>query len=424
MSKPEDKRESFQVSKGNTHVTVYPHRCGWRFGWLCKESRSWKYVTRVKKSAARAAAEKKLDEISGGKISWELLTPERIRFLEDVHRATRTQEEKAVLAFLAGRRKSAEVAESVRKFMRWKIEKAGELTPNLQNLQRHLDLMAEKFAGKTVIDITSDDLTGWWRKQWGHLAPKTRNDARASLVAFWSWCIMETIYPKEVTPAERIPQITLDKHERRVITPDEFMALAAAIQPQYRSAIVLLAFCAFRPEEVCPPTKKGAKKKYKRGIRREEIDWEDNCIRVSDVVSKTGIPRVIPLLPTARVWLEWAGVHAGQTGPVCEENLAEIGETKRLGEVVFKTGWPKDALRHSYGSYRNAIVRSLSQVAEEMGTSVAMLKKHYHNPRSRSEGEAWFALRPPENTQPTPESIEVTAEAFLEMISENPLKNA
>lgn len=420
MSELEDKRESFRVTKANTHVTVYPHRDGWRFAWYCRESHSWKYVTRVKISAARAAAEKKIDEISSGSVSWALLSPGRLRFLEAVHRETRKEDEKAVLKFLEGRQKSAEVVESVRKFMRWKIEKAGELTPNLQNLQRHLELMAEKFSGKTVIDITSDELTGWWRKQWGHRKPKTRNDARASLVAFWNWCIMETLYPKEVTPAERIPQATLDKHERRVITPDEFMALAAAIQPQHRSTIVLLAFSGFRPEEVCPPSKKGAKKKFKRGIRREEIDWEDNCIRVPDVVAKTGDPRVIPLLPTARVWLEWAGICPRQSGPVCEENLAEIGETKRLGEVVFKTGWPQDALRHSYGSYRNAIVRSLSQVAEEMGTSVTMLKKHYHNPRSRSEGEAWFGLRPPESGSSVTAATEVSAEVFLEMISGNP----
>jgi predicted urease superfamily metal-dependent hydrolase len=66
----------------------------------------------------------------------------------------------------------------------------------------------------------------------------------------------------------------------------------------------------------------------------------------------------------------------------------------RLGREVFKTGWPQDALRHSYGSYRNAMIRALPQVAEEMGTSENMLKKHYHNPKTKEEGEAWFGLRP------------------------------
>ncbi len=144
--------------------------------------------------------------------------------------------------------------------------------------------------------------------------------------------------------------------------------------------------------------RKGMSKKSKRGILREEIDWDDCVIRIPAQVSKTGFPRIVPLLPCARAWLEWAGVHPGQTGPVRPVNLVEAGETLRLGSVVFKTGWPQDALRHSYGSYRNAIVRSLPQVAEEMGSSVSMLKRHYHNPRSQSEGEAWFALRPSDLT--------------------------
>jgi hypothetical protein len=87
-------------------------------------------------------------------------------------------------------------------------------------------------------------------------------------------------------------------------------------------------------------------------------------------------------------------VKAGQTGLVCERNPTEFDETKRLGVAVFKTGWPQDAIRHSYGSFRNALIRNLPQVAEEMGTSEAMLRRHYHNPRTTEEGEAWFALRP------------------------------
>ncbi|MFN5870712.1 MAG: hypothetical protein ACK46A_15460, partial [Akkermansiaceae bacterium] len=73
-----------------------------------------------------------------------------------------------------------------------------------------------------------------------------------------------------------------------------------------------------------------------------------------------------------------------------------------------------------YGSYRNAIVRSLDQVAEEMGSSEAMLRKHYHNPRSRSEGEAWFDLRPPQEDGLTPATAVLSAEEYLKMISENP----
>jgi hypothetical protein len=109
-------------------------------------------------------------------------------------------------------------------------------------------------------------------------------------------------------------------------------------------------------------------------------------------VSKVRRARIIPMSDALKAGLEWAGIRSGQTGSVCGEYPA--AEIQRLGLKLFKTGWPKDALRHSYGSYRNAIVRSLEQVAEEMGTSVAMLHRHYHNPKAEAEGVEWFAVRP------------------------------
>ncbi len=225
---------------------------------------------------------------------------------------------------------------------------------------------------------------------------------------FWA-----TLHPQAVTPADRLPRAEPGKHKRRVLAPEEFKALAAAILPHYRSGIVLQAFCGFRPEEVAPLKRKGMSKKSKRGIRREEIDWHLNVIRVPGEVTKTGFPRNVLLLPAAREWLEWAGVRPGQTGPVCDDNPVEAGETARLGREVFKTGWPQDALRHSYGSYRNAMIRALPQVAEEMGTSETMLKQHYHNPKTKEEGEAWFGMLTTDLIRQKSDEIEVSARTFL-----------
>ncbi len=413
MTTPKANRKSFKVSKGNTHLTVYPYRGGWRFAWRARESDPWKYITRPKKADATAAAENKLDEIETGGLIWSALPAARRRFLEAIHRDARHEDEAAVLAFLAAREKSTEVVASVARFLAWKVDSKGEETRHIANVRSHLEPMALHFAGKTVIDITADELATWWQTRCGHHGWKTRNGIRGSLVSFWKWCVWATLYPQAVTPADRLPRAEPGKHERRVLTPEEFKALAAAILPQYRSGIVLQAFCGFRPEEVAPLKRKGMSKKSKRGIRREEIDWHLNVIRVPGEVTKTGFPRNVPLLPAAREWLEWAGVRPGQTGPVCEDNPVEAGETVRLGREVFKTGWPQDALRHSYGSYRNAMIRALPQVAEEMGTSETMLKQHYHNPQTKEEGEAWFGMLTTDLIRSKSDEIEVSARTFL-----------
>lgn len=84
---------------------------------------------------------------------------------------------------------------------------------------------------------------------------------------------------------------------------------------------------------------------------------------------------------------------------------------------MFRIGWPQDALRLSHGSYRNAIIRSLPQVAEELGTSDAMLRKHYHNPKPKEEEQAWFGMLTTNLIRQTSDGIEVSAQTFLDAIS-------
>lgn len=382
------------IRRGNSHLTVYPHGKGWRFGWRVREGEPWRYVTRSTKKAAEEAAWEKLGELDAGGLVWSGLDGETRRFLQEVHRLASETDRPAVLAFLASRRKSAEIVASVARFMDWKVASAGEETRHLGNVRRDLAAMAKSFAGRSIVDISPDDLRAWWSQRVAGRADKTRNEVRGNLVAFWNWAVWDGIHPKEVTAAEKLPRVELSLGERRVLTPAELLAVLAEVAPEWRAWVVLGAFCGLRPEEIAPPRKKGASKKGKRGIRCEEIDWQFKTIRLPAEVSKVAAPRHVPLCEAAMQWLEWAGIRPGMTGAVCLRNPSEEEETVRLGKVVFQTGWPQDALRHSYGSFRNALLRNLPQVAEEMGTSETMLRRHYHNPRTLEEGEAWFSLRP------------------------------
>jgi hypothetical protein len=168
----------------------------------------------------------------------------------------------------------------------------------------------------------------------------------------------------------------------------------AEVREDFRAWLVLGAFAGLRPEEVAPPRKKGMSKAAKRGLFAEEIDWEFGVIRVSAETSKVDLPRIVPMTEALRAGLEWAGIRPGMVGPVQARNASEAEETKRLGVAVFGGEWPQDALRHSFGSYRVALVQSLERVAIEMGTSVKMLQTHYHNPQAKEVGEEWFEVRP------------------------------
>lgn len=395
------KRNAFKVRRNNGHLSVYPWThptsgaARWRYNWRENESSPWRTVTCRTRGEAETSAWEKLGQLDMGGLVWSGLDPDARRFLEEVHRAATPADRAAVLAFIQARRKSSEVVASVARFMAGKVAAKGEETPHVGNLRRELEAMAEAFKGRVLIDISPDDLRTWWETRTAGLGDKSSNDVRSTLVSFWRWATVDGIYPKEVSPAEKLPRVeNLGIAERRILSPAEFLHLAREVAEEWRPWIVLGAFCGLRPEEIAPPQKSGSKKASKRGLRCEEIDFQFRCIHLPAEVSKTAAPRHVPLSDAAIAWLEWAGIREGMQGAVCHRNPAERGETKRLGVDVFKTGWPQDALRHSYGSFRNAILRNLPQVAEEMGTSETMLRKHYHNPRHAAEGNAWFAIRP------------------------------
>ena len=57
-------------------------------------------------------------------------------------------------------------------------------------------------------------------------------------------------------------------------------------------------------------------------------------------------------------------------------------------------GWPHNVLRHSYISYRIAVVQNAAQVALEAGNSPTIIFKHYRELVTKEDAEKWFSLMP------------------------------
>jgi hypothetical protein len=56
--------------------------------------------------------------------------------------------------------------------------------------------------------------------------------------------------------------------------------------------------------------------------------------------------------------------------------------------------WENDVMRHSFCSYLLAKEQNIGLVAEQAGNSPEMIRKHYRQPLTQEEGEAWFEIRP------------------------------
>lgn len=392
------KRKPFKVHLGNSHLTVSPWThpgsgaARWRFAYRPAPGAPWKYRVFSTKEEAAAAAEQKLQKLATGTATLDDLTPDRRRWLEEIHRSVGEIDEPRVLEFIRAMHRSGEITGAVARFMASKISKAGEETPHLATARGVLESVAKHFHGRNVSDIHHPDLADWFNARTASLGWKRKKDIRSTLIQFWRWARREGIAgPDATTAAERLPEIGGQHGERAILTPEQFHQLADLISPEFRPWLVLGCFAGLRPEEIAPGH---CRKSTKRGLRCEEINFQFGVIHVAPETSKVDFPRVIPMSDALRAWLDWAGISEGMNGPVCLKNPTRSGELSRLGKLVFGGKWSKDICRHSYGSYRNAQLRTLARVAEEMGTSVTMLQRHYHNPQPEALGNQWFAMRP------------------------------
>jgi hypothetical protein len=58
--------------------------------------------------------------------------------------------------------------------------------------------------------------------------------------------------------------------------------------------------------------------------------------------------------------------------------------------------WPRNVLRHSFITYRIAIVKSADQVSLEAGNSPSVIFKNYRELATEDQADEWFGILPKE----------------------------
>ena len=266
---------------------------------------------------------------------------------------------------------------------------------------------------RNINAITTPELEKWLagrKRKDGHaLGPKRRNYVLSMVVALFRFARNRGYLPDTQTAAQMIERDELPKTTIKVFTPREMQTLLSHIEEPWLPWPVLVGFNGVRTEEVCLGKNAGARKDC---LRWEDFDWANNELCIRAEVSKTGFPRRIELHNNTVAWLApWR--DAGATGPVTPQGdirgkldkyrlklRAKILHEKaeKFDEITEAILQPwNNALRHSYGSYLAAECRDLQRVAYQMGDSPSMVKRHYNNPRPRTQAQAWFAIWPGEN---------------------------
>jgi integrase len=204
------------------------------------------------------------------------------------------------------------------------------------------------------------------------VGPRRFNNVRSALVSFFRWARTTGLVPDTMTAPERTHLMPLPNEAVAVYTPKQFRALLAVAPKEWRLGFAIGGLAGLRTEEIA-------------GLRWEDIKLGRKLIEVRAEICKTGKRRLVPIVPSlAKI------IRASEP---CAHNM--VVPRERIDNAVKrvrKAGgfWIKNGLRHSFGSYRCAAVRSVGQVALEMGNSEAMVRKHYLEMQTAKAAREWF----------------------------------
>lgn len=217
---------------------------------------------------------------------------------------------------------------------------------------------------------------------------ESRKTVRARLSALFSWAVRQKHLPEN--PLDALESIrTRRTGAPEVLNPDQaaiVLETARRCSPAFLRYTVLAMMAGIRPEET------------------DKIDWpmvrgEWEAISLpADLVKKNTPPRLVPIPEAARAWL----ALAGRGGSCMLSRSQRRRYLRRCREELGWAKWPKDVLRHTAASYKLAVCQDLGLVSRELGNSVAVLTRHYINPRTKEEAAAFWALRPASNGSPKP----------------------
>ena len=206
------------------------------------------------------------------------------------------------------------------------------------------------------------------------VGPRRHNNVRAALVSFFVWARKQSYLPDSMTAPQRTHALPVPQKRPAIYTPADFRALLAAVAPEWR---LPLAICGLAGLRTCE-TEKLLWREVKLGKRLIEVLPEN--------AKNTNRRRLVPIHPALATWLRKADFapedHVCPQG-VRIDNLAK--RVKRKG-----VAWVKNGLRHSYGSYRCAVVKSAAQTALEMGNSEAIVRSNYLDYTERKVATEWF----------------------------------
>jgi integrase len=163
-------------------------------------------------------------------------------------------------------------------------------------------------------------------------------------------------------------------------TPEVTKKLLRYIVEHERDLIgyyALLSFAGLRPSE---------------GAR---VQWQDYSSKTNELYVRKGKThaRYIILKPVAVEWMQFHRENTPKDASFLSlKSLAN--REKAIRNAVLNGEWVQDGLRHGFGTYFKALTKSIAEVADYMGNSPDIVKRHYARTIPKDECDAFWNLKP------------------------------
>jgi integrase len=266
--------------------------------------------------------------------------------------------------------KPATVKETIQLYLDEK-KGAGHRQRSLQESRSKMAALA-KLAGSTLIDAVSTETIADW------LATKnagwTRDGYRRAFHAYFEWAKGRSYCTKN--PVEGIRPSIVDESAPKVWTVAEAKKILTATKAKHPELVPYIAIGMFA------------------GLRSTELYgllWTDigANITVRSAVAKKRRSRIIPISANLRAILK---PRLRQEGPVRPYAETLLKAARKAIVEASGAAWPDNAMRHSFISYRMALVKSAAAVALEAGNSPDVVFEHYRELVTEKDAKAYFNL--------------------------------
>jgi integrase len=253
-------------------------------------------------------------------------------------------------------------------------KREGEVGPlHLRDLRNRLGRFADTF-NIPICKVRPEDIRDYVLQQ--DVSLRTRHNLRTTLTTFFNYARAEGYLPADHRGVPFPAKRRRTKLNVQVFTPDEITAILGAADVNEAVPVALTAFAGIRAEEV-------------KLLECRHIDFAQGHIEVPGEVDKNELRRIVPLSNNLAAWLQHL---RGASGPVSQyTNLANL-----YARLSARSGvsWKRNALRHSFISFRVALTKNIPQVAYEAGNSPEMIQRHYLKVVTEAAAKQWFAVLP------------------------------